>query len=192
MNANKGALYMKRQAIFIMVIVFGIPFTQDQAVSSGKTLASTIEVYVFPKSGQPTAQQSQDEASCYEWAASSVGQDPFDLSKQAAQQQAETDQAKAAAQQTGQGSGGRGALRGAAAGAVIGKIANDNAGKGAAVGAATGAIVGRRRGRMAQQEAVQQTEQHGQARQQATQHQVDNFKKAFGVCLEAKDYLVKY
>ena len=26
----------------------------------------------------------------------------------------------------------------------------------------------------------------------ATEEQVDNFKKAFSVCLEAKDYMVKY
>ena len=28
--------------------------------------------------------------------------------------------------------------------------------------------------------------------QAATQQQIDDFKKAFSVCLEAKDYLVKY
>jgi hypothetical protein len=29
-------------------------------------------------------------------------------------------------------------------------------------------------------------------RQDATEEQIGNFKKAFSVCLEAKDYLVKY
>jgi hypothetical protein len=186
------ALMMKWQALLLVLSLLGVPSAQALNKPADKTLSATMEVYVFPKAGQAAAQQSQDEASCYEWATSNVGHDPFDLSKQAAQQQAETDQAKAAAQQTGRGSGARGALRGAAAGAIIGEIANDDAGKGAAIGAGAGAIAGRRRGRLAQQEAMQQTEQYGQAKQEATQHQVDNFKKAFGVCLEAKDYLVKY
>jgi hypothetical protein len=32
----------------------------------------------------------------------------------------------------------------------------------------------------------------GQGQQQATAEQMDNFKKAFSVCLEAKGCLVKY
>ncbi len=32
----------------------------------------------------------------------------------------------------------------------------------------------------------------GFAQQQATAEQINNFKKAFSVCLEAKDYMVKY
>ena len=40
--------------------------------------------------------------------------------------------------------------------------------------------------------ATATAEQQGQAKQQATAGQIENFKKAFSVCLEAKDYLVKY
>jgi hypothetical protein len=184
---------MKWQVLFILLLFLTVPSAQALDKPSGRTLAASIEVYVFPKTGQTAVQQSQDESSCYGWATSNVGIDPFDLSKQAAQQKAETDQAKATAQQTGRrGSGARGALRGAAAGAIIGEIANDDAGKGAAIGAGTGAIVGRRRSRIAQQQTVTQVEQQGKAKQESSQHQVSNFKKAFGVCLEAKDYLVKY
>lgn len=43
-----------------------------------------------------------------------------------------------------------------------------------------------------QHEAQQHAAQEGQAQQQEIQHQVENFKKAFSACLEAKDYLVKY
>ena len=182
---------MRWHIIIFVLVIAGILADQAQADPSAKTLAATIEVYVFPKSGQTATQQSQDEAACYEWATSNVGHDPFDLSKQASQQNMETEQRKAEAQQSTRGSGARGAARGAATGAVIGKIADDDAGKGAAYGAAAGAVVSRRRARRAQQEEIQQAEQQGQANQQATQHQVDNFKKAFGVCLEAKDYLVK-
>jgi len=37
-----------------------------------------------------------------------------------------------------------------------------------------------------------QDQQQGAAQQQSTQEQIGNFKKAFGVCLEAKDYMVKF
>ena len=192
LSVNKEALIVKWQTIFIVLILSCVQHAQALDKPSGKTLAASMEVYAFPKTGQTAVQQSQDEASCYEWATSNVGQDPFDLSKQAAQQQAKTDQAKATAQQTGKGSGARGALRGAAAGAIVGEIVDDDAGKGAAIGAGAGAIASRRRARRSQQQAVAQADQQGQAKQEATQKQVDNFKKAFAVCLEAKDYLVKY
>ena len=40
--------------------------------------------------------------------------------------------------------------------------------------------------------ATKLAEAQGEAQQAATDEQVGNFKKAFSVCLEAKDYLVKY
>ena len=157
-----------------------------------QSLGSTMDVYVFPAEGQDTAQQSKDEAECYEWAVGNTGTDPFDLAKQeqADQQQAQADQQ--AAKQAGQGSGARGAVRGAAAGALIGEIANDDASEGAAWGAAAGAIRGRRQGRAQQQEAQQQAAAQSEQREQATEQQLANFKNAFSVCLEAKDYMVKY
>ena len=160
--------------------------------AQGHSLSSTMEVYVFPKEGQDASQQSKDEVQCYEWAVGNVGTDPFDLSKkkEADQQQAQAEQE--AAKQAGQGSGARGAVRGAAAGALIGEIANDDASEGAAWGAAAGAIRGRRMGREAQAQAQQQAAAQAEQREQATAEQLANFKKAFSVCLEAKDYMVKY
>ncbi len=183
---------MKWTLLILLSLLAGFSATWAQESSTGKTLAATLEVYVFPKTGQTATQQSQDEAACYEWAVGQVGQDPFQLSKQAAQQQKETEQAKAQARQTGRGAGVRGAAGGAAAGAIIGEIVDDDPGKGAAIGAGVGAVAGRRKARRAQQQATQQAEQKGQTQQAATQQQVDNFKKAFSVCLEAKDYLVKH
>ncbi len=161
------------------------------ADAQNQSLASTMQVYVFPKEGQDAAQQSKDEATCYEWAVSNTGSDPFKVADQqmANQQQAQAEQQ--AAQQTGQASGARGAVRGAAAGALIGEIANDDAGEGAAWGAAAGAIHGRRKGAAANAQAQQQAAGQAQQREQATAQQLENFKKAFGVCLEAKDYMVK-
>jgi len=162
------------------------------AQSPGQSLASTMEVYVFPKEGQDGAEQSKDEAACYEWAVDNTGSDPFELAKQeqADEQQAQYEQE--AAEDAGRGSGARGAVRGAAAGAIVGEIANDDASEGAAYGAAAGAIRGRRMGRKAEAEAQQQAAAHAEQREEATEQQLTNFKNAFSVCLEAKEYMVKY
>jgi len=188
---------MNTKSLFIVIALMAVLTITAAAQSTSspptqKTLASTMNVYVFPAEGQDAAQQSKDEAECYQWAVQNTGVDPFDLAKQAEQQKQQTEQQKQEAAQVGQGSGARGAVGGAAAGALIGEIASDDAGKGAAYGAAAGLIAGRRRGAAAQQEATRQVEQQGQQAQQATAEQITNFKKAFSVCLEAKDYLVKF
>lgn len=174
-------------------LVLGLVFPfGNLAQAQGQTLAATMDVYVFPSSGQESSQQSKDESECYNWAESNVGTDPFELAKQG---QADQEQAQAdlqAAEQAGQGSGARGAIRGAAVGALIGEIANDDAGDGAAWGAAAGVVRGRRMGRQAQQQAAQQAEAQQESREQVTATELANFKKAFSVCLEAKEYMVKY
>ena len=110
---------------------------QTQPASQQKSLAATMNVYVFPAQGQAASQQSKDESECYNWAVKNTGTDPFELTKQA--QAAQQQQAQAA--QSAQGSGARSAAKGAAGGALIGAIAGD-AGTGAAIGAATGAVTG--------------------------------------------------
>lgn len=110
--------------LFLFTCLIAMPLSGAVAAEGAKTLASTLEVYVFPTQGQAADQQSKVEAECYSWAASNTGNDPFELQKQSEQQQ--------------------------------------------------------------------QAQQQGAAQQQATQEQVGNFKKAFGVCLEAKNYMVKY
>lgn len=162
------------------------------AEAPAKTLAATIEVYVFPAKGQAADQQSKDEAECYGWAESSSGSDPFQLQKDSEQQQQQTEQQVQQAQNATQGAGAKGAVRGAAAGALIGEIANDDASEGAAYGAAAGAVAARRRSKAASAQAQEQAKAQGASSQQATAEQVDNFKKAFSVCLEAKEYMVKY
>ena len=162
------------------------------AAQGQKTLSSTMDVYVFPSDGQTAEQQSRDEAECYSWAVQNTGTDPFDLAKQAQQQQQEAEQAKQEAQNVGKGAGAGGAVKGAATGALIGEIVSDDPGKGAAYGAAAGMIRGRRRGQQAQQQAEAQADQQAQQAKQATEQQMGNFKKAFSVCLEAKEYMVKY
>jgi hypothetical protein len=162
------------------------------APTGQKTLAATMNVHAFPTKGQTPEQQSQDEAACYDYAKTNTGTDPFELKKQADQAAAQTEQAKAQAGQATRGAGAKGAVKGAAAGAVVGEIADDDAGEGAAVGAAAGAVAARRKARKAGAQAEQQAEQAKAQTQQATAEQLTNFKKAFSVCLEAKNYMVKY
>jgi len=174
------------------IVVLCLAVASATYAQGGQTLASTMEVYVFPEEGQEADQQSQDEAACYDWAVSNSGADPFELTKQSEAQAEQTEQEVAAAQQTGQGAGVRGAARGAAAGAIIGEIVDDDASKGAAYGAAAGAVRGRRQARAAKEQATEQAVAQGEAKQEATEEQIGNFKKAFSVCLEAKEYMVKY
>jgi len=187
---------MKRQMALLAVAAFaGCTFAFGQAATAPptgqKTLAATINVYAFPTKGQTPEQQSQDEAACYNYAVQNVGTDPFQLQKQAQAQQAQTDAAKQQAAQAGQGSGAQGAVKGAVVGTAVGAVAGD-AGKGAAIGATAGVVAGRRKGKAAEQQATQSATQQGQQAQAATAEQLTNFKKAFGVCLEAKNYMVKY
>lgn len=180
---------MRRPLLITLLIM--LPFSTGFAQGSGKTLASTLDVFVFPTAGQAADQQSMDEAECYSWAASNTGSDPFELQKQSVQQAQQTEQQMQQAQSATQGSAVRGAAGGAAAGALIGAIAGD-AGKGAAYGAAAGAVTNRRRSRRSSRQAQQQAQAQGAAQQQATADQIGNFKKAFSVCLEAKQYMVKF
>lgn len=172
--------------LFMPLFAFG------QGQPSGKTLAATMEVFVFPTEGQEASQQSQDEAACYGWASDNTGSDPFDLAKQEESDEQLADAQMQAAEATGQGAGARGALRGAAAGALIGEVTGGDAGDSAKIGAAAGVISGRRRSRAAQAQATDQAEQQAEQRQEATAEDLENFKKAFSVCLEAKDYMVKF
>jgi hypothetical protein len=179
--------------LLVLAIALAIPtaiLAQDDP--SGKTLASSLDVFVFPADGQDSSAQSKDEVECYQWAVTNVGSDPFDMSKQQASDEELAQAQMAAAEQTGQGSGARTAVRGAAAGALIGEVTGGDAGDSAAIGAAAGLVAGRRRGRAANQQAVAQAESSQESREEATAGEIENFKSAFSVCLEAKDYMVKY
>jgi hypothetical protein len=182
-------------AIAGVVALAGGPLEAQQMVapaSAGqKSLAATMDVYVFPSKGQTTAQQNTDEATCYDWAEKNTGTDPFKLQQQSQAQKQQTQQEAAAASTAGTGAGAVGAVRGAAAGTLIGAIAGDT-GAGALYGAAAGLLIGHRRHRMAQEQAEAEVQQSSAQAQQATAEELANFKKAFSVCLEAKDYMVKY
>jgi hypothetical protein len=157
-----------------------------------KSLASTLNVYVFPSAGQAAAQQSKDEGACYDWSVKETGSDPFEVQKQesAAKQQAQEKEQQIAA--AGKGAGVKGGLGGAAAGALIGEVSHGDVGESAAIGAAAGAIAGRRKAHHQQQAAASQVETQTQQAVQADEAKIAGFKKAFSACLEGKKYTVKY
>ena len=157
-----------------------------------KTLASTMDVYVYPAKGQDDSQQSMDEAECYSWAVQNTGHDPFELTRRAARATEQAEQTEEQAREDSKGAGAKGALGGAAAGAIIGEIADDDAEKGAAYGAAAGLIASRRHARRNQQQTTEQAQRQAAQAEQVTAEGLDKFNKAFSVCLEARQYLVKY
>jgi len=165
------------------------------AMAQSTSLSATMNVHVFPSEGQDEVQQSIDEAECYNWSVDRTGTDPFELSRQADEQMAASEQAMAQAQSAGQGSTGRAAAGGAIAGGLVGGIfgkGKRSGLKGAAVGAGTGAIIGSSQKRNAQAQATEQVAAESAQNQAANQAQMDDFKIAFTTCLEAKDYIAKF
>ena len=157
--------------------------TSSKSSTAEKSLASRLNVYVFPNENQSASVQSRDEGVCYQWAVEKTGNDPFRLAEKAQAQARASEYNSTAAE----GSAVRGAAGGAAAGALIGAIAG-SPGTGAAIGAVSGAFINRRRAKKAQEENQASID----AASQATAGQISNFKKAFSACLESKKYLVKY
>lgn len=86
---------MRISILFFLICGLAIPGVGVADGSGGNTMASTMEVYVFPKAGQQSEQQSRDEAACYEWATSNTGADPFELHKQSITEAEATEKAKA-------------------------------------------------------------------------------------------------
>ncbi len=167
-------------ALLILSATFMSSRAQDQKViigDSATVLTQKMSLYVFPAKGQDATQQKKDIMACYHWAKQQSGVDPFNPPKVEAQEV-----------NTGpDGTAVRGAARGAAAGAAIGAITGD-AGEGAAVGALTGAMAGRRARKTRNRAQEQQSQQAASNKEKEL---INNFKKAFSACIEAKGYTVK-
>jgi hypothetical protein len=159
-----------------------------------------IGVFVFGKNGQTPDQQLKDETDCYAAAKQQSGIDPkatAPAGKTAEQKAAEQ---KAAAENADTPKGGRakGAARGAAGGAAIGAIAGDT-GKGAAAGAVAGTMRGGMQQRQASSAAKKEAAAKTAAQQQKEEDQLklahaeglDTFQRAFGACMDARNYSVK-
>ena len=67
----------------VVVVFLALLVSIGAIAQESNSLASTLDVFVFPAQGQDTGQQSTDEVACYEWAVGNTGSDPFDLADQA-------------------------------------------------------------------------------------------------------------
>lgn len=182
---NRVRCILAVAVISTLILITGVTRAADN------TLAASLNMYVFPAAGQSSAQQSSDEMECYNWAVKKSGTDPFTLQKEATQQAQQAAAAQQSASSAGSGAGAKGAMRGAVTGALIGEIVDDDAGKGAAIGGTIGFMRGRHRARMEKSQAQQRAQQQSQQQQHATTQRMNDFKRAFSVCLEAKNYMVK-
>jgi len=147
----------------------------DAATSVSNTIQSELGVFVYPKGKQDAATQAKDTVECYDSAKAKTG---IDL-------KAPPPATEAPEQQ--KGGAVKGAARGAARGAAIGAVADDTS-KGAKVGSTGGAMRGR------QQQKAANTQAQEQAEQQATAAETDRketFNRAFGACMDAREYSVK-
>ena len=156
----------------LVIVMLAIVTTMGNA--SAQSLSSSLGVVAYPSKGQSAQQQSKDEGECFAWAKQQTGIDPVAV-------------ASAPTQQPGPAAGGgervRGAARGAAGGAAIGAIAGDT-GKGAGIVAVAGTMAGGRQARKNKEAKQQQAEQ-------AKAGTLQQFNKAFGVCMEGQGYAVK-
>ena len=139
-----------------------------------QSISSSLGVITYPSKGQSAQQQSRDEGECYTWAKQQTGIDPVATASQPTKQEGPA---------VGGGERVQGAARGAVGGLAIGAIAGD-AGKGAAIGAVAGTMVGGHRARKNKAAQEQQAEQ-------AKAGTLQQFNKAFGVCMEGRGYSVK-
>ena len=161
-------------------------------------------VYAFPTAGQSEDQQQKDKYFCHNWAVQEVG---FDPSRNAPPQAAANNYSAPPSSsggvmnfgegQTGDGAVVRDGARGAATGALLGAIAGD-AGKGAAIGALGGALFGgvRRSNRQAEEQRWQQEQAYQQQQQQQAMNsqynqKVNDYRRAYTVCITSKEYKVQ-
>ena len=163
-----------RKPFFFIILIFTILNIEAQ---NNSTIASSLDLFVFPNDGQDGEQQQADEVSCFKWAKEQTGYDPINPTQVEAEQ----------VDRSADGTAVVGAAGGAAAGAAIGAIAGD-AGKGAGIGAVAGAIRGRR-AKVVGDEIEQQQNNAAAAASEAKM--LDDYKRAFSVCMEAKGYTVK-
>jgi hypothetical protein len=171
-------MIMMRIIFFTVLLFVGFAVSaQDTTPTTTTSIAKGLGLYVFPSQNQDQATQDADEIACYKWAMEQTGYDPINPPQIQAEQ----------VDTSPDGTAVRSAARGAAAGAAIGAIAGDT-GKGAAIGAAAGGMAGRRGKKRGDQAEQQQNIEEAEAKEKAL---LDDFKKAFTVCMEGKGYTIK-
>lgn len=157
----------------LLTIIAGV----NNSFSQNNGIAQSLGLYVFPSDSQDQATQDTDEAACFTWAKEQTGYDPMNPT------QVEAEQVDTSLD----GSAVKGAAKGAVGGVAIGAIAGD-AGKGAAIGAVAGGIRGRRAKKAGDQKQQQANNEAASAK---SAELLNDYKRAFSVCMEAKGYTIK-
>jgi hypothetical protein len=164
---------MKTLFVTLMGTFFVFSTGQSQ---NNNSISSGLGIYVFPSNNQNKEQQDADEMACYRWAKEQTGYDPVNPTTYVAEE----------ADASPDGSAVRGAAGGAAVGAAIGSISG-NMGEGAAYGAIIGGLRGRGQRKAA---AARESQQNQAAANAANAKIVDDYKRAFGLCMEQKGYAI--
>ncbi len=169
-------------AIAAVAVVVAAPLTARPA------LAQANNVFAYPLAGQNQEQQSRDRFDCHQWAVQQSGFDPF-----AAPPPPQQTQQQGGGTILGLGRGGLfpgtglagDAATGAGLGAAGGAIAG-SPGKGAAIGAVGGAVLGglSRAGQPSQTVPSQSAQIYNQRRA--------SYNNAFGACMQARNYSVRF
>lgn len=166
---------MKNIKLIIAIISISLGINELSAQNTG--MASSLGMYIFPTNNQDAATQAADEAACFAWAKEQTGYDPLNPPTVTA----------APVDKSADGTAVKRSAMGAAGGAAVGAIAGD-AGKGAAIGSVVGGV----RGIRAKNSAENNQEQaNQQAAADHSAHLLNDFKKAFSVCMEGKGYTIK-
>jgi hypothetical protein len=138
-----------------------------------KGMASTVGLYVYPKSHQTGTQQLTDESQCYSNAKTQTGYDPNATTK--------------AAKPEDKKSGDKPVAKGAVRGAVI----SGATGGDAAAGARRGAMLGSIKEKRQEKQQTEQEQKQADASKTASQQSLDNFKRSMSACLDSRGYSVK-
>jgi hypothetical protein len=138
-----------------------------------KGMASTVGLYVYPKSHQTSPQQLTDESQCYSNAKAQTGYDP----------NATTTAAKPDDKKSGDKPVAKGAMRGAV---ISGATGGD-----AASGARRGAMLGSIKEKRQEKKQTEQEQKQADATKIASQQSMDNFKRSLSACLDSRGYSVK-
>ena len=180
-----------------LVVPFLFFFMAVNGFAQGGIGAGT---FAYPTAGQSPEQTQQDSLACHNWAVAQTGFDPtrnYAPPPSYSTAPPPSSGGYFGSSETGQGGVFRDAAGGAALGAIGGAIAGD-AGEGAAIGAAAGALFGgiRRGHRRAEEDAwarqqQQQQMQQQQAYQQQMSARIEDYRRAYAVCMSSRQYAVQ-
>jgi len=173
-----------------MKTVFGL-FLVLIFTSAATVAVMAQQVFAYPSAGQAVEQQSMDRYECHTWAVQQTGFDPSGLPPH--QMQAAPIQTVQVAKGGGAGEAlVSGAVEGAATGALVGVISGDKVGGTAAAGAAVGALKGLfKDSRRKSKNRAQAQQQRSAAQVQVAHLGRENYNRAWGACMTARDYTVQ-